>query len=138
MKYRYLILFCAAIFFVFFLVRFIRNKKIESESMPKIPLTTIVMKHRILDLGQKKLHIPAHGSFVLHNTGNKILYIQDVTPDCYCTVAAFPKKPIKPNDSAIIILTYDASHLGPFQASATVNTNTKNSPLLIFMRGFIK
>ena len=96
------------------------------------------IKDTFVDVGLQKLHVPVKSDFIIYNTGNRNLFIQDVLPDCHCTVADFPKKPIKPHDSAFVILKYDASNPGPFQSSATITTNTNTSPRLIFMRGFVK
>ena len=112
----------------------------QSTSLPlsKNSITSISIKDTFQDVGLQKLNVPVKANFIIYNTGNDNLLIENVLPDCHCTVADFPRKPIKPHDSALIVLQYNDSNEGPFQSSALITTNTNTSPSLIFMRGFVK
>lgn len=147
MKIRIILFLCAFVFFIFFLIRYLKNGGINIANRKNFPttiqlsknaITTMSIKDKFLDAGLQKLHIPVKSNFIIYNTGNHNLYIQNVLPDCHCTVADFPKKPIRPHDSALITLKYDASNAGPFQSSAVITSNTNTSPRLIFLRGFVK
>jgi hypothetical protein len=148
MKIRYILFACAFIFFIVFFIKYIRNGRDIDFNDNKIvqpinllspeSITTISIKDTFMDVGFQKLHVPVKSNFIIYNTGVRNLYIEDVVPDCHCTVADFPKRPIKPHDSASVILKYNASNPGPFQSSAVITTNTNTSPRLIFMRGFVK
>jgi hypothetical protein len=72
---------------------------------------------------------------VIYNTGKKNLNIQNVEPDCHCTVGEYTHEPVKPTDSTIIILRYDSTRPGVFQSTAQVETNTDLTPLMIVLRG---
>jgi len=48
------------------------------------------------------------GSFKFKNTGKYDLVISEVTTSCGCTVADYPKNPIKPGEEGMISVTYDS------------------------------
>jgi len=48
------------------------------------------------------------GSFKFKNVGKYKLVISEVTTSCGCTVADYPKNPIKPGEEGMISVTYDS------------------------------
>lgn len=128
------------IFFTIALVNYINQYKSSHRSTFKKDdsLTEIIFKDTFKDVGIQELNKPLNVEFVIYNVGSDSLSIQKVEPDCHCTVASYSFKPVAPNDSAIIVLKYDAANLGPFQSAATVTTNSTSSPTLLFFRGFVK
>ena len=79
-----------------------------------------------------------NGYFLISNTGNNLLNIKSVEPDCHCTISNFPKYPIKPNTTDTIHFTYSPSNLGYFQQKIIVKTNTLTSPTLLIIRGKVE
>jgi hypothetical protein len=102
------------------------------------PLTTVRFSTKFLDVGEKKLDSPVRGAFLVYNTGSNKLYIQDVLPDCHCTVASYSTAAIPPGDSTVVTLKYDSTRLGPFQSSAQISTNSNPSPTLVIFRGTVE
>lgn len=133
MKYVYFVL--AAILFSFSAFRYFAKKRSDQPAAPKT--TTVHLSKRLIDLGDNKLHSIVKARFVLYNTGNNDLYIQNVLPDCHCTVADYSTKAVPAGDSAVIILRYDAAREGAFQSSAVVTTNASDPNILLIFRGSI-
>lgn len=134
---KYILFSLAAICFAFSAVRFFTKKHQDQDHQENTKNTTIRLSESLIDVGERKLHSAVNASYVIYNTGSNDLYIQNVVPDCHCTVAVFFKKRIEPNDSSIITLDYDAAQPGAFQSSAVVTTNSSQPNTILIFRGFI-
>ena len=75
------------------------------------------------------------GSFVLTNTGNGLLVIQDITTSCGCTKVEYSKEPVLPGDTLDVKVIYGAEDAGYFNKVVTVYCNTENSPLRLTIKG---
>jgi len=65
-------------------------------------------------------------TFVVTNTGDNNLIIEDVITDCGCVHAKFPKEPIAPGKTGLIELEFDSSGLfGRQFKTIEVHANTK-------------
>ena len=80
------------------------------------------------DFGKIPHNQPASFEFTFSNDGDAPIIISEVRPTCGCSVADFTKAPVKPGDSGVIKVTYDASVKGPFTKSFIVKSNT-NTPV---------
>ena len=72
------------------------------------------------------------------NTGSEKLLIYKCTTQCPCMTVAFPKSPVAPGDTGVLVLTYNAKnqHAGEFRKHFTVVTNSEVSPhKRVFVRG---
>ena len=134
---KYFLFGLAAICFVFSAVRFFTKSHKDQDHQEDTRATTVRLSTSLIDVGQRKQHSVVKASYIIYNTGNNKLYIQDVVPDCHCTVAGFSKKPIEPNDSSVITLNYDAAQPGPFQSSAVITTNSIEPNTFLIFRGSI-
>jgi hypothetical protein len=90
-----------------------------------------------IDLGERKRNSVVEGTFTIFNKGTADLYIENVLPNCHCTVATYSKNKIPAGDSSRIVLKYDSSLQGVFQSSAIVSTNASPSPTILILRGDI-
>lgn len=64
-------------------------------------------------------------SFRFKNTGDKPLVIESVKPACGCTVADYPKQPLKPGEEGEITGEFDSQgREGQQHKEITVTTNT--------------
>lgn len=78
-------------------------------------------------------------SFKFTNTGDAPLTLKDVKPSCGCTTPKWPRKPIRPGETANIKAVYDAGSTGRFQKSITVKTNIKdNSRVVLSIKGRVQ
>lgn len=141
MKTRIILFVIAFVAFTFMAVRYYNRKEPISTMKnvkTELAFTSINFSRTIAETGQQKLKVPVKVGFVVYNTGKNDLYIQKVEPDCHCTVADFSKNPIRPNDSSIVVLKYDAANPGPFQSSAIVTTNSSPAATLLVFRGVVE
>ncbi|WP_315823543.1 DUF1573 domain-containing protein [Paraflavitalea speifideaquila] len=133
MKYVWLL--TAIALFVISIVVYYRKRNTAPEASGNTPMTTVKFSTTLIDVGEIKLNVPIEVSYTIYNTGQHALYIQRAVPDCHCTVADYSSNPIRPNDSSIIKLKFDASRPGAFQSSAVITTNSPTSPVLLVLRG---
>jgi hypothetical protein len=74
--------------------------------------------------------------FLFTNTGNKLLFINDVRPSCGCTVANYPEQPVASGDTGSITIRFGTGwHPGSQRKSVLVKANTKgtvNHKLIFF------
>ncbi len=75
------------------------------------------------DFGKIPKGKDASYNFEFTNTGDAPLKLNNVKPSCGCTTPHWPKKPIRPGESAKIKAVYDAGSPGRFHKSITVKTN---------------
>ena len=52
--------------------------------------------------------------FILENTGERLLVINDVLTSCDCTTVGYSKEPVHPKDSVALSVTYMAEQPGRF------------------------
>jgi len=135
---RYFLFGLATLVFIFSISRFYRKGVDKADSSKDRMSTTIRLSKTLVDVGERKPHSVVDANFTIYNTGTNSLYIQNVVPDCHCTVASFSTKPIPPLDSTIISLRYDATRPGVFQSSAVITTNSSPATTLLIMRGSIE
>ena len=65
--------------------------------------------------------------FVITNTGNEPLIIQNAVGSCGCTVPEWPKDPIMPKQRAVIKINYDTNREGPFSKTVKLYSNAINN-----------
>lgn len=82
----------------------------------------------VYDFGKVNSKDTLEARFYFKNTGTENLVITNVKPGCGCTVASFPKEPIRPGEGNVIVLKYHPSSEGPINKSATVTSNSISEP----------
>lgn len=90
------------------------------------------------DFGSLKKGDKAEFAFEFRNTGKNELVINAVSASCGCTVAEYPKKPVRKNKKAAIKVKYNTSSTGSFQKTVTVNSNASNSPVKLTIKGSVE
>jgi hypothetical protein len=78
---------------------------------------------------------PGTASFTLTNAGNEPLLITSASPSCGCTNLQYSKDPILPGKSVTISATYNASAIGPFMKTITVQTNAQQEAVILKLQG---
>ncbi len=75
--------------------------------------------------------------FTFTNTGDAPLILQQVFASCGCTVAEYPKTPIKPGEGGVITVNYDGSRQQPgrIQKTVTVRSNARNEIVRLKLTG---
>lgn len=99
------------------------------------PVTTVTLDRNTFDFGAVKLNSEALAEFVIKNTGDNPLVIQEIFMSSHVTVISKPKENLDPGKSGIITLRYDTSKLGPIVKTITIKVNTLEKILPINLKG---
>lgn len=84
------------------------------------------------DFGKIKQNEIVSHDFKFINTGNKDLEIIDAKGSCGCTVPEFPTKPIKPNQTGVIKVTFNSQgKFGIQNKKVVISANTKTGNEII-------
>ena len=75
--------------------------------------------------------------FKFTNKGKTPLIISYVKASCGCTIPKWPKGPILPGKSGSIKVTYNTNIVSSFSKTITVNSNAKNSIVLLTIKGTV-
>lgn len=73
--------------------------------------------------------------FSFTNSGKEPLIIVSVKSSCGCTIPEYPQKPILPGQTDIIKVKYDTQRQGPINRTVTIESNSKNSPVVLSITG---
>ncbi len=73
--------------------------------------------------------------FIFKNTGNEPLILSNVKSTCGCTVPSWPREPVKPGESAKIVVNYSTNRMGPINKSITVSSNAISGPVVLRIKG---
>lgn len=77
-------------------------------------------------------------SFVFTNTGSSPLVIAKTEVQCECTKVEFPKKPVMPNATDSIVVTFDSkSTIDRQERTVTVTSNALNNPALLTFKAVV-
>ncbi len=87
------------------------------------------------DFGSITWKMSAMTTFSVKNEGNSPLIIENVHPDCGCTVVNWTKLPIAPGEAGKILATYNAELLGSFRKQIAVHTNAAERPVYLTLTG---
>jgi hypothetical protein len=77
----------------------------------------------VINYGKINQQSSGKKTFKFTNVGNAPLIIQKVKGSCGCVVMDFPKKPIMPNETGEIKITYNVLKLGRISRTVTVFSN---------------
>ena len=97
--------------------------------------TTVAVNQTTIDFGSFPQPKKQERSFVLTNTGNQLLVIQDVTTSCGCTKVEYSKEPVRPGGTLVLKVIYEAEQAEHFNKAITVYCNAENSPLRLTIKG---
>ena len=87
------------------------------------------------DFGKIKTGSQVYAEFEVKNTSMIPLIIKSVKPTCGCTVAEYPKQPVKPGASAKIKAAYNNLYPGYFKKSIYVYANTQTEKTTLTFKG---
>lgn len=116
-------------------LKIIQSEKIGRKDESKVTRTKADIGRTLVPLGKFDWRKEQKAVFVLKNTGDKPLVIQDVVTSCGCISAEYFKKPVRPNDSLELCVTYKAEHPEHFDKTITVYCNTASSPIVLRIIG---
>ena len=108
------------------------------ESTSKERLTTVSINSTVIDFGSFPKEEKQERSFILTNTGNGLLVIQDIVTSCGCTKVEYSKEPVRPGETLEVKVIYEAEQAEHFNKTVTVYCNAKNSPLRLMVKGDVE
>ena len=108
------------------------------ESTSKERLTTVSINSTVIDFGSFPQSEKQERSFILTNTGNGLLVIQDIVTSCGCTKVEYSKEPVRPGETLEVKVIYEAEQAEHFNKTVTVYCNADNSPLRLAVKGAAK
>ena len=100
--------------------------------------TTVSIDSTVMDFGNFPMSEKQERSFVLTNTGNNLLVIQDIVTSCGCTKVEYSKEPVRPGGTLEVKVIYEAEKAEHFNKTITVYCNEINSPLRLTVKGNVK
>lgn len=83
------------------------------------------------DFGKKVFRSDVSYRFEFTNTGDAPLVLESHETSCHCTTATYPKNPIFPGESDVVVVKYDATKVGTFFRKVTLRTNAGKETLVI-------
>jgi hypothetical protein len=89
----------------------------------------------VINYGKINQESSGKKTFKFTNVGNAPLIIQKVKGSCGCVVMDYPKKPIMPNETGEIKITYNVLKLGRISRTVTVFSNAKKSTKILKIKG---
>ena len=110
-----------------------KKNKIEISEQPT-GITEISFNEKIHDFGKLISGEIVVATFVLTNSGNYNLIIEDVKSDCGCVKVSFPKEPIKPQATGLIEVEFDSSGMfgKQFKSIELVSNCKEQKSLAVF------
>ncbi len=90
------------------------------------------------NFGKIKLNVPATHTFTFINKGSEPLIITSVQASCGCTVAEYSKEAIAPGQEGFVKATYNAAKPGVFTKSVTINANTEDAAVQLYIKGEVE
>ena len=99
---------------------------------------TMTFEKDAIDYGTIKQDAEGTRIFNFKNEGKVPIVISEAHGSCGCTVPTYPKEPIMPGQKAEISVHYDTHRVGAFSKSVTINSNAKNSPVVIRISGTVE
>jgi len=104
------------------------NNPKSAEKVTKVKVAKIEFDKLSHDFGTVVSGEVVSYKFKFKNSGDGDLLIGKVSTTCGCTVADYPKEPIKPGEVKYIEVTFDSSNRGGFQnKTVTLLTNSEKS-----------
>ena len=98
-------------------------------------VTAVSVDRTTMDFGSFPQSEKQERSFILTNTGNGLLVIQDIVTSCGCTKVEYSKEPVRPGETLEVKVIYEAEQAEHFNKTVTVYCNAKNSPLRLTVKG---
>lgn len=90
------------------------------------------------DLQTIKYGEPKKIEIKISNIGNKPLVLYNVITNCSCNKITYSKKPIMPNETSVVRLSYKSSVRGYFKIELTIHSNAAESLKRIELQGHVK
>lgn len=102
---------------------------------PLAAQTEVVFKEPVQDAGEILWQQPRRFSFTFTNKTTRSIRIQEVLPDCGCTVATWTEGTIQPGAEGAVQAVFDAELLGHFRKQVAVLLDGSEAPVYLTLSG---
>lgn len=75
--------------------------------------------------------------FEFTNVGDSPIIIKKIVSTCGCAIPKKPEKPIMPNETGQIEVSYDTKRVGGFSKAITIFSNAKNERKVLKIKGYV-
>lgn len=110
-------------------------QKSDKKLSGKLLNTEIIFETDNFNYGLLEQGKPQTAVFSFRNTGKYPLLISNAEASCGCTSLKWPKKPIQPNMTEIVEVSYDAKSVGWFYKTITLFCNTEEGIIELTING---
>lgn len=87
------------------------------------------------NFGKIKQGVPVTTYFVITNTTDKPIAIENATAGCGCTTPEYSKEPIAPGATTKLKVGYNAAAAGPFHKNVNIQITGYQQPKVIYITG---
>jgi hypothetical protein len=87
------------------------------------------------DFGKIKQGAPVTTFFVITNTSDKPIFIENATAGCGCTTPEYSKEPIAPKSTSKVKVGYNAAAMGHFDKDVSIKIAGFSEPKVIKITG---
>ena len=119
-------------------LKIIRGEEVGVENNTKVVKTKLDIDHISVSLGSFDWKEEQKTTFVIKNTGDRLLVIEGVNTSCGCTTVTYSKEPVQPGKEIVLEVSYKAEYPGHFNKTVTVYCNAETSPLVLQINGYAK
>lgn len=100
--------------------------------------TEIVISKKEIDLGGFDWRRKQRKGITLRNTGQQLLAVDNIGTSCGCILVEYSKKPVYPEGTLDITVSYKAEYPEYFSKTLMAYCNVKNSPIILRTTGNAK
>lgn len=115
---------------VIFLISASLLSKAQTENKPTTPAESLKANVNEYDFGKIVQGKPVTYDFLITNTSNETIKLDDVHASCGCTTPQWSKEAIAPGATSKINVGFNALAYGPFQKTITITYNNGMTKLL--------
>src|SRR5690554_962959 len=115
----------------------------EDSSVETVAVQTgtpkLTVDNQVHDFGDLNLNDRAEHTFIIKNEGTADLVILEARPSCGCTVPDnYTKTPIKPGETGIVPIIFNATSAGTQTKTDTLTTNTETGSEVLTIKANVK
>ena len=117
--------------------------KLDETNLEQVTVNTgtpkISIDNREHDFGELNLKDKAEHTFIIKNEGTADLLILEAKPSCGCTVPDnYTKTPIKPGETGVVPVVFNATSAGAQTKTVTLTTNTETGTEILTIKANVK
>ena len=95
----------------------------------------IKFENTVHDYGTITQNADGKCEFKFKNEGDEPLVLSSARSSCGCTVPQWPKEPILPGQSGVILVSYDTKRIGQINKQITVISNANEPSVILSIKG---